>query len=136
MHIILLGQPLSTNNIYRSHSRFGHPSVYMTPEGKALKQSYQIQAKYSLGNTKPFTGQIAMLVKLYFGDKRSRDIDNYNKILLDSLTGIAYLDDKQIFGLAIEKYYDKQNPRIEISIKEMGIDEQRTTTKTLALRSV
>lgn len=90
----------------------------MTPEGKALKQSYQIQAKYALGAQTKLVGNLAMQVKLYFGDKRARDVDNYNKILLDSLTGIIYDDDKQIQKLCVEKYYDKQNPRIEIIISE------------------
>ena len=33
------------------------------------------------------------------------DIDNISKIILDSLNGVAYKDDSQIYELSISKYY-------------------------------
>lgn len=33
------------------------------------------------------------------------DVDNIAKSILDSLNGIAYLDDKQVVKLIVEKYY-------------------------------
>jgi len=112
--IILLGVPLSTNHIYKSHCRFGHPSVYMTAEGKALKESYGWQAK-SQFKEKPITGDVSLDVRIYRA-KKIGDIDNYNKILFDSLTGIVWEDDKQINELHIKKLTDKKNPRIEIEL--------------------
>jgi crossover junction endodeoxyribonuclease RusA len=111
MKIILTGNPLSTNHIYKK-SKFG---MYMSAEGHALKESYQWEAT-SQWKDKMLLGRVIVCIKLFFGDLRNRDIDNYNKILLDSLTGIVWKDDKQIVKMEIEKLYDKKNPRVEIEI--------------------
>lgn len=87
----------------------------MTPEGKALKQQYQWEVK-SQWKGKPLSGDIELWVTLFFGTKRKADLDNFNKILLDSMTGIVYDDDSQINHLHIERAYDKRSPRIEISV--------------------
>ncbi len=115
MKITLSGNPQSTNNIYRSTCRGKFATVYMTAEGKALKESYQWEAK-SQWKKKPLETDVCLNVVLYFGDKITRDIDNYNKILLDALTGIVWLDDSQVNELHIFKEYDKKNPRIELLI--------------------
>lgn len=46
------------------------------------------------------------------------DIDNYIKLVLDSLNGIAFKDDNQICELVSRKFYSK-NPRIEIEMSEI-----------------
>jgi Holliday junction resolvase RusA-like endonuclease len=38
---------------------------------------------------------------------------------MDALTGIVWLDDSQIQTAHVSKYYDKDNPRIELTIKEL-----------------
>ena len=112
MRIILKGQPLSTNHIYRHAGKF----TYMTAEGKSLKESYQWQAKVQC-KQKMFASEIKVKIKLFFGDKRKRDIDNHNKIVLDSLTNIVWVDDSLIMELYIIKDYDKQDPRVELEIE-------------------
>lgn len=91
----------------------------MTKAGKDTKERYQWEAKEQwMGQ--PLDEQIALDVHIYFGDKRVRDIDNFSKILLDSLTGIVWRDDRQVYKMAIEKHYDKDNSRIEVKIKRGG----------------
>ena len=46
------------------------------------------------------------------------DIDNILKAVLDSLNGIAYIDDSQVVALSAEKYYAEQ-PRVEIVLSEI-----------------
>ena len=46
------------------------------------------------------------------------DIDNIAKIILDSLNGMAYDDDKNIVSCQIDKWFDS-NPRVEIYIYEV-----------------
>lgn len=115
MDITLLGQPLSTQHLYKSHCKFKFPTVYMTAEGKALKESYQIQAKQQW-KEKIITDDVEMIVALYFGTKRKSDIDNFGKLIGDSLEGIVYENDSQIQKLTITKNYDKLNPRVELVI--------------------
>ena len=93
----------------------------MTPKGKYIKTSYQRQAK-SQWREEPTKEPIQVIIRLYFGTKRKQDIDNYNKILLDSLTGIVWEDDSQIQEMVIAKDYDKKNPRIEIEINPLRHD--------------
>lgn len=87
----------------------------MTNEGKDLKESYGWQAK-SQWKQKILEGDVRLSIELYHGTKRKSDIDNFNKILLDSMTGIVYEDDSQIVEMNTKKFYDKENPRIEIII--------------------
>lgn len=46
------------------------------------------------------------------------DTDNIAKGILDSLNGIAYLDDKQVVKLEVEKYYSN-NGYVAVMIEEM-----------------
>lgn len=46
------------------------------------------------------------------------DIDNYTKSVMDALDGITWIDDSQVVMLSANKYYS-DNPRVEITIKEL-----------------
>ncbi len=115
MEFKLLGNPRSTGTIYKTICRGNFPSTYMSPQGKALKESYQGQIKLQYKG-KPLKGDIDLRVELFFGDNRKRDIDNFNKILLDAFTGILWEDDSQIQSLLIVKNKDIKNPRIELQL--------------------
>lgn len=114
--ITLTGEPRSTNNIYRSVCRGNFPSVYLSAEGKTLKEQYQLEAKIQWGRKPLLSGPVSLSARFYFKTLRKRDLDNGNKLLLDSLTGIIYEDDSQIDQLILTRDYDKKNPRIEITI--------------------
>ncbi|MCR5722022.1 MAG: RusA family crossover junction endodeoxyribonuclease [Lachnospiraceae bacterium] len=47
------------------------------------------------------------------------DIDNVAKIIMDSLNGVAYDDDKQVINLSIVKRWTDDYPRVEITISEV-----------------
>jgi crossover junction endodeoxyribonuclease RusA len=118
--VVLSGEPKSTQHIYRTACRGRYPTMYMTPEGKALKEAYQWEAK-AQWKGKPLEGDIEVSITLYFGTKRRADLDNFNKLSLDALTGVAYEDDSQIAALHLRRAYDKDNPRIEISLSELRL---------------
>ena len=44
-------------------------------------------------------------ITLYFGTKRRADLDNFNKLSLDALSGIVYEDDSQIAELHLKRDY-------------------------------
>lgn len=118
MKIILKGRPLSTQHIYRSACRGRFPVRYMTKQGKELKELYRLEAqKQYKGKVMP--GGCNMEITLFFNDKRRRDVDNYNKLVLDSLEGIVYEDDKQVQKLTIKKRISVEDPRIEIIINSI-----------------
>ena len=111
--ITLLGNPYSTNSIYR-HAR---GISYMSKKGRELKQSYVEQSKKQY-KIKPKKENLHIEIHLYFGDDRIRDWDNYHKISMDALTGIVWEDDSQIQIATVEKHKDKLNPRIELTISK------------------
>jgi Holliday junction resolvase RusA-like endonuclease len=113
--IVLSGEPKSTQHIYRTACRGRFPTMYMTPEGKALKEAYQWEAK-AQWKGKPLEGDIAVSITLYFGTKRRADLDNFNKLSLDALSGIAYGDDSQIAALHIYRQFDHAQPRLEVTV--------------------
>lgn len=90
----------------------------MSTECKDTKLYYTYQAKNQYKD-KPLTGDISIKMDLYFGTKRKCDIDNFNKLVFDALTGIVYEDDSQIVELSIIKGYDKANPRVELCITNL-----------------
>jgi len=67
---------------------------------------------------KKFHGPIHVRLDIFFGTKRKADLDNYNKLVLDSLSGVAWDDDSQIVDLHITKNYDNKNPRVKVTIYE------------------
>jgi len=105
--ITLEGQPKSTNTLYKSHCRFGYPTVYMTAVGKQLKKDYKWQAK-SQWHKQPLKINLAVNIIYYLKTKGKFDLDNANKLVLDSLSGIVYEDDNQITELHLFKEYDKK----------------------------
>jgi Holliday junction resolvase RusA-like endonuclease len=90
----------------------------MTPAGKTLKEQYQWEAR-AQWKGKQLEGDIEVSFALHLGTKRRTDLDNFNKLSLDALTGIAYEDDSQIAALHLRRAHDKLKPRIELSLSEL-----------------
>ena len=113
--IILKGEPKSNQHIYKISARGGFAKIYMSAEGKAIKTDYAWQAKNQW--KKPLlTGDVTVTATFFHKTKRKCDIDNFNKLFLDSLTGIVWEDDSQITEMMLKKSYDPKNPRIELFI--------------------
>ena len=95
-----------------------HNSFVTTPEAKAYKQ----RVFSSLANKcEPLRGEVAINVTVFRPAKRG-DLDNYLKIMLDALQGIAYIDDKQIIEIHAFREDDKRNPRVKLLVYETGKD--------------
>lgn len=91
----------------------------MKKDAKSLKDSYILQAKMQYKG-KPIKTSLSVYIRLFFNSNHVRDIDNYNKLVLDSLSWIIYDDDSQIKLLTIHILpADKINPRIELIFDEL-----------------
>ena len=53
---------------------------------------------------------------VFYFPRIDMDENNYFKVLLDALNGIAYIDDKKVLTRTNYVFYDSVNPRIEITI--------------------
>jgi len=93
----------------------GFQRTYMTNECKTLKEQWQWEAK-SQWKGAPLVGEVNITLTLFHGNKIKRDVDNFNKLVFDALTGIVYDDDNQVAELTIKRAYDKENPRVEVEL--------------------
>ena len=112
-----LPYPISANTYWRKTNR---GIVYLSPAGRKYKDT--VIKNYGFIN-KPVDALLAMeitihpaLTKKGIASKRLIDIDNGNKCILDSLIGIAYVDDKQIKELHIKYGYPVLNGAVTIKI--------------------
>ena len=91
---------------------------YKSKKGKIFEKTARSELKNQF-RCKPLAGSLEVRIWLYFKDKRKRDIDNYNKAILDSMTEIVYEDDSQIEELNIKKIVGCGFNKVEIEIKEV-----------------
>lgn len=128
--------PVSANRYWRSFVPRGHKRaiVVLSDEAKAFKSEVGWIAK-AAGIRAPFDGRVAMTIKLYPGlpqdaakrmrklgdgwdDRvRSIDLDNALKVLIDSLKGIAYADDKQVWRIAAERMEPDGQARAVVTVE-------------------
>ena len=118
MTIELKGEPKSTQHCYKYACRGNFPAFYMTKEGKTIKESYQWQARAQYKGA-PIDAPLVVTAYIYFGTKRRQDIDNFNKLFFDALSGIVWVDDSQVQELHLYKFYDKAEPRIDLKIQTL-----------------
>lgn len=114
--ITLTGAPPTTSSIYKYRNAGKFIQGYMSGEGKAKKEEYRYEMmaqKKGLFMTEPFS----LVLTFFFKDCRKRDVDNFNKLVLDAGTGTLWEDDSLIDDLHIFKFIDKENPRVELTIK-------------------
>lgn len=88
----------------------------MDKKCKDLKEEWMWEAKSQWMDI-PLMRPIKLSITYYFGTKRKCDLDNFNKLTLDALTGVVYEDDSQIDELNIKRGYDKKNPRVEVFVE-------------------
>lgn len=62
-------------------------------------------------------GEYRVVVRLWFKDRRRRDVDNVVKSILDGLNGIAFVDDSQIAEMTVQRNMDRDCPRAEITVE-------------------
>lgn len=112
--VLTLPYPPSANRYWRALGR-GH--VTRSREAKAYLEEVGWLCR-SL-DTQPVAGDVEVEMRVYRPARR-RDLDNHLKVALDALQGHLYHDDKQIVRLVAERYDDKANPRLEVTVREVN----------------
>lgn len=126
MEIIIPGAPIA-----QKRARFSHKSTKVFNPQKNEKSAFRwvIKSKWKYGVIET---PVAIEMKFFFpippswSKKKQKqmilqphintpDIDNLQVIMLNSMTGIIYKDDRQVYKITASKYYDKK-PRSEITI--------------------
>lgn len=106
--ISLSTEPISLNLMYRGRR-------FLTKRGKDTKEAmeweFQSQWKRDI-----IEGDVTLNVIFYFKNNRRRDIDSHLKAVLDSMSGIVYVDDSQVNELHVFKCIDTENPRVVVQV--------------------
>ena len=77
----------------------------------------------------PLVDAVAVDVRVYRPARRG-DLDNCLKVVLDAMRGIGYEDDSQIVKIIAQRFDDKVNPRVELTIISCSIGTPATNGLT------
>jgi Holliday junction resolvase RusA-like endonuclease len=130
MKLIIPGKPMG-----KQRPKFGKGFTY-TPEKTVSYENY-VKELFIIQGEKMQEGALKADITAYFEIPKSKskkdkelkkkaiirpcskpDTDNIGKIILDSLNGIAYQDDKQIVELRVRKYYSEE-PKVILELEEV-----------------
>ena len=116
---VILGQCPSKSNSYKVIRIAGHGSLGKQKCLKDYEQSFFMQCgKYRNVNIQ---GYFELHIDVYF-TTMSHDLDNTLKIVLDCLQAIkAIKNDNRCVKIVAQKFIDKNNPRIEFTLKEIHL---------------
>jgi crossover junction endodeoxyribonuclease RusA len=135
---VVLPYPPSTNQLWKptwvTIAGRRVPTMVLTPEGKKYKTDCGWLVKRA-GIRKPMAGFIDLTARLYptrpqdwqarmrklgaywDADVQCLDVDNAIKIPIDALKNVAFMDDRMVWKITIERCEpDAQGARLEIDI--------------------
>lgn len=115
---LTLPWPPATNNLYATIIVKGRPIRIPSKQSKQFKAD--VLRICQAARIQPFVGEVSVSMKVY-RPRRVGDLDGIFKSTLDSLTGSAWLDDRQVAEIHAKRFEDKFSPRVEIEIKPVGI---------------
>ncbi|HWK72195.1 MAG TPA: RusA family crossover junction endodeoxyribonuclease [Burkholderiaceae bacterium] len=140
MIVLTLPFPVSANAYWRTTARGGRAITYVSAEAKEYKHQVAHLAK-AAGVCKPITGRVQIGITLYPRrpqDWQTRmrkhgvawddtvqclDLDNAQKVLLDSLKGIAFGDDKWVRKIDAERAEpDAQGARVVVTVTPLQVE--------------
>jgi crossover junction endodeoxyribonuclease RusA len=130
---LVLPWPVSCNRYWRTRVVKGVAMTYVSAEAKAYKQQVGWLVKQA-GIRSPMSGRVSVAIQLYpkrpqDWERRARrnpttwdddvqclDLDNVNKVLLDSLNGIAIDDDRFVRRIVSERMEPDGEARVVVRI--------------------
>lgn len=120
-----LGVPPSVNHMYYN-TRYGGKKLTALAEKYWNQSQAMVRAALEDGTWSMPSKYVWLYVDLvfYFPDRKRRDASNCLKILLDIPEGLVYLDDYTVMPRIQAVEYDKENPRVEVTISQQ-LDRER-----------
>lgn len=108
---IIFGICPSKSNSYR----IGHKGLFKTKSLTEYEDKFFIQCR---NRNKAISGYFALEVKVFYPSQRA-DLDNALKVILDCLQKCKVIvNDNKCIRIVADKFLDKKNPRIEITLKD------------------
>lgn len=117
---IVAPYPPSVNNLYFDAVRKGRVFRILTTEGKKYKSDVATLGR-AAGYKKPLPEYVPVIFRVeIYRPRKIGDLSNCLKVLEDALSGVCYIDDKQIVEIHARRFDDKKNPRAEVRIEVKG----------------
>ena len=107
---LILPEPPSANRWWR---KFRNRMV-LSAEARAYK--HMVALRCLEHRIKPLSGEVVVQLEWYRG-RKAGDLDKRIGIVLDALQGSMYGNDAQIVRLEADRYEDKANPRLFVSVR-------------------
>jgi Holliday junction resolvase RusA-like endonuclease len=109
---ITLPYPPTVNNLYINVGN------HRVPSKQALAYKIDVQEACMVKRFRPLDGNVQVSVSVY-RPRKSGDLDNTLKAILDGIKGWAFHDDKQVIEIHAYRFDDKDNPRAEVEIQAL-----------------
>ncbi|WP_041695234.1 RusA family crossover junction endodeoxyribonuclease [Alicyclobacillus acidocaldarius] len=126
MRRLVLPLPPSVNHAYRNfvHPRTGRRMRVLSHEAERFKRDAAWLAREWVQRTgwcvPPPGTKVVLRIWYYWSNRRRTDTNNRNKVLLDALEGVLYVDDRWVLVREMDFEIDKANPRIEIELEALS----------------
>lgn len=125
---LILPLPPSVNHAYRNFTTPQKRRMrVLTSKAKAFKEEAEWRTKAWMQKTgwiMPNSGKkVIVRIWVFWKSNQRRDTDNIMKLLLDSMKEIAFWDDRMVLPRVMDFAVDKGNPRIEVELEEVGMNE-------------
>ncbi len=108
--------PPSANH-YKRPRRNG-PGMFLTGDARRFIESVK---KAGAGLTPYEKEKLRCEVQVFRGEKNGRlqrgDLENFLKVLMDALQGVAFRNDSQVARLEAEMFIDRERPRCEVLVE-------------------
>lgn len=113
--IVVPGQPVA-----KQSTRFDGQGRAHTPQRvKDWQETVAWYARIAMGGREPLSGPVGMRIVFILKNHKRVDLDNLCKAINDSLNGIVFQDDNQVFSLHLMKRVSSKNtPGVAIVIVE------------------
>ncbi|WP_425607463.1 RusA family crossover junction endodeoxyribonuclease [Rhodococcus pyridinivorans] len=112
---VIPGDP-ATKRRHRAAVRNGKIHTYSDPKMIAAQRNVSNHYLQERGIGRPGTKGFGVEMHFYVGTKQRRDVDNYVKLVLDGLTGLAWVDDSQVTEISAKVHHRSGNPRTEVHV--------------------
>lgn len=90
----------------------------MSQRARQYKATVKFKAMQEHDLPDPLEGEVVVSLVVY-RKRKVGDLDNFQKVLLDALRGVAFNDDSQVVEIHARREDDAENPRVEVRVEAL-----------------
>ena len=114
LSFIVPGEPLS-----KGRPRSGRGRTYTPEQTRNAAEVIKVYARRARGREAADRHPYDLRITFYVAARRGRDGDNMEKLVMDALQGIVWVNDSQVVRCAWAIVQDRDNPRTAITAERI-----------------